>query len=66
MERVERYRVIEGECWETTLSPNKIYPQLKIAGAQTAISVILRAYGVSRGKNTSFNKATKKKATNPK
>lgn len=152
MERVERYRVIKGECWETTLSPNKTYPQLKIAGtqaavhrvafehsygpvpqgmhvlhtcdnprchrpdhlyagtpsqnmtdmwargrhklptpridrglvlsladtlsqkeiarrvgaSQTAISVILRAHGASRGKNTSFNKATKKKATSPK
>ena len=146
MERVERYRVVRGECWETALSPNKTYPQLKIAGAQaavhrvvfehvhgpipqgmyvlhtcdnprchrpdhlyagtlsqnmsdmwgrgrhkpptpridrkavlalantlsqkeiaarvgasqTAVSVILRAYGVSRGKHTSFGKATKK------
>lgn len=152
MERIARRRVVVGECWETSLSPNKVYPQLKVSGknlavhrivfeahngplaegthvlhhcdnprchrpehlyagtlsqnmtdmwargrhklptpridrglvlsladtfsqkeiarrvgaSQTAISVILRAHGASRGKNTSFNKATKKKATSPK
>lgn len=151
-ERLERHRVVKGECWETTLTPKKKYPQMKINGknvmvhraayealvgpipdgksvlhscdnprchrpdhlyagtlsqnmkdmwargrhklptpridrglvlsladtlsqkeiarrvgaSQTAISVILRAHGASRGKNTSFNKATKKKATSPK
>lgn len=152
MERVERYRVIKGECWETSLSPSNVYPQLKVSGenlaihrivfethngplaegmyvlhhcdnprchrpehlyagtpsenmrdmwargrhkkptpridrvavlaladtlsqqeiatrvgcTQTAVSAILRAAGKSRGRNTSFNKATKKKATSPK
>ena len=147
MERIARRRVVVGECWETSLSQNKVYPQLKVGGknlaihrivfeahngplpegmyvlhhcdnprchrpehlyagtlsenmrdmwsrgrhkpptpridrqavlaladtlsqkeiaarvgaSQTAISAILRAYGVSRGKHTSFGKATKKK-----
>lgn len=147
MERIARRRVVVGECWETSLSPSKVYPQLKVGGrnlaihrivfeahngplpegvyvlhhcdnprchrpehlyagtlsenmrdmwgrgrhnpptpridrkavlaladtlsqkeiaarveaSQTAVSAILRAYGVSRGKHTSFGKATKKK-----
>lgn len=152
MERISRRRVVVGECWETSLSPSKVYPQLKVSGenlaihrivfethngplaegmyvlhhcdnprchrpehlyagtlsenmrdmwargrhkkptprinrvavlaladifsqkeiaarvgcTQTAVSAILRAAGKSRGRDTSFNKATKKKATNPK
>ena len=152
MQRIERRRTYNGACWEVSISPNKVYPQLKIAGrdeavhrvvfehlvgpiptglyvlhrcdnprchnpehlylgtqsqnmrdmwargrhkkptpridrvavlaladtlsqqeiatrvgcTQTAVSAILRSAGKSRGRNTSFNKATKKKATNPK
>lgn len=33
-ERIERYRVVRGECWETLLDPNHIYPQMKIKGAK--------------------------------
>ena len=35
--RIEKYRVIKGECWETLMSPNKIYPQIKIAGKSVMI-----------------------------
>ena len=152
MERIARRRVVVGECWESSLSLSKVYPQLKVGGknlavhrivfeahngplaegmyvlhrcdnprchhpehlyagtlsenmhdmwvrgrhkkptprvsrtavfaladtlsqkeiaarvgcTQTAVSAILRAAGKSRGRYTSFNKATKKKATSPK
>lgn len=29
-QRLEKYRVANGECWETTLDQNHTYPQLKI------------------------------------
>ena len=37
IERIERHRIVNGTCWETSLSPTKIYPQLKIAGVNVAV-----------------------------
>lgn len=37
MERIARQRVVVGECWEVSLSPNKVYPQLKVGGVNIAV-----------------------------
>lgn len=37
LQRIERYRVIRGECWEVTISPNKVYPLIKIKGRHEAV-----------------------------
>lgn len=36
-ERLERHRVVKGECWETTLTPKKKYPQMKINGENVMV-----------------------------
>lgn len=36
-ERIEKHRVINGECWETRLTPTKPYPTLKIDGANVSL-----------------------------
>lgn len=37
MQRIERRRTYNGACWEVSISPNKVYPQLKIAGRDEAV-----------------------------
>ena len=37
IERIERRRIVVGECWEVGLSPNKPYPQIKIGGRNEAV-----------------------------
>ena len=37
LQRIERYHVSRGECWEVTLSPNKVYPLIKINGRHEAV-----------------------------
>lgn len=36
-ERLEASRVVRGDCWETSLSPNKKYPQIKIDGQNVMV-----------------------------
>jgi len=36
-ERIERYRVVAGECWETSLDLTHKYPQLTIAGRKISV-----------------------------
>jgi len=35
--RIERYRVVVGECWETSLDTSHEYPQLTVAGRKVSI-----------------------------
>ncbi len=37
LERIERYRVIQAECWETSLDAKHTYPQLKVNGKRLMI-----------------------------
>lgn len=36
-QRIEKYRVVNGECWESALSPGKLYPRLKISGKNVSL-----------------------------
>jgi len=36
-ERIERYRIVVGECWETSLDLSHKYPQLTVAGKKVSI-----------------------------
>lgn len=36
-QRIEKYRVVVGECWESTLSPGKLYPRLKVDGKNVSL-----------------------------
>lgn len=36
-QRIEKYRVVVGDCWESTLSPGKTYPYLKINGKNVSL-----------------------------
>lgn len=46
-ERLDKYRVIKGECWESSLDPKHQYPQIKINGHKLMIHRL--AYTEFRG-----------------
>lgn len=41
IQRIERTRILANECWETSLSPTKKYPQLKVNGRNISVHVLV-------------------------
>jgi hypothetical protein len=41
LQRIERYRIYNNNCWEVTISPKKVYPQLKVNGENLGIHRIV-------------------------
>lgn len=36
-ERISRYRIVRGDCWETQLDPGHAYPQLRVGGRKVMV-----------------------------
>lgn len=36
-ERLSKYRIVNGECWETLLDSNHTYPQIKVGGRKVMV-----------------------------
>ena len=36
-ERLHKYRVVNGDCWETSLDPNHAYPQFNVNGRKVSL-----------------------------